>query len=49
MAGFVAFGDLVIGAAAFIAGVYFADTVKKPVFAVIDFAKKAYAWIAAKF
>jgi hypothetical protein len=43
------FGDIMIGAASFIAGVYFADIVKKPVFAVIDFVKSAYAWIASKF
>lgn len=39
---FVAWGDFIIGAAAFVAGVYFADIVKKPIFAAID-------WIKAKF
>lgn len=42
MAGFVAMGDLIIGAAAFVAGVYFADIVKIPVLAVIN-------WVKAKF
>lgn len=37
------------GGASFIAGVYFADIVRKPVFAVIDWVKSAYAWIKAKF
>lgn len=46
---FVAWGDFIIGAAAFVAGVYFADIVKKPVFAIIDWVKSAYAWIAGKF
>jgi hypothetical protein len=49
MFGLTAFGDIAIGAASFMAGVYFADIVKKPVFAVIDFVKSAYAWIASKF
>ena len=44
-----AFGDILVGAAAFMAGVYFADIVKKPVFAIIDGVKSAYAWIASKF
>lgn len=39
MAGFVAFGDFIIAAAAFVAGVYFADKVKAPIFAVINWVK----------
>ena len=42
MAGFVAMGDILIGAAAFVAGVYFADKVKAPVMAAIN-------WIKGKF
>lgn len=42
MAGFVAMGDILIGVAAFVAGVYFADKVKAPVLAVIN-------WIKARF
>lgn len=42
MAGFVAMGDIIIAAAAFVAGVYFADTVKAPVLAAIN-------WIKSKF
>lgn len=38
MAGFVAFGDIVIAVVAFAAGVYFAD-----------WAKGIYNWIRAKF
>lgn len=49
MAKFVVLADVLIGGAAFVAGVYFADIVKKPVFAVIDWVKSAYAWIKAKF
>ena len=49
MAFLVAWGDVLIGAASFVAGVYFADIVKKPVFAVIDWVKSAYAWVASKF
>jgi hypothetical protein len=49
MAFLVAWGDFLIGAAAFVAGVYFAEIVKKPVFAIIDWVKSAYAWIKAKF
>ncbi len=41
--------DLIIGGAAFIAGVYFADIVKAPVIAIINWVKSAYAWIKAKF
>lgn len=41
-------GDILIGAAAFIAGVYFADIVKAPVFAVINWVKAAYNWIRSK-
>lgn len=46
---FVVWGDVLIGAASFVAGVYFADIVKKPVFAVIDWVKSAIAWVKAKF
>lgn len=35
-------GDIIIGGAAFVAGVYFADTVKAPILAAI-------AWAKAKF
>jgi hypothetical protein len=42
MAGFVVMGDLIIGGAAFVAGVYFADIVKAPIFAAIN-------WVKAKF
>jgi hypothetical protein len=45
---FVAWGDFIIGGAAFVAGVYFAEIVKKPVFAVIDWVKSAIAWVKAK-
>ena len=41
-------GDMMIAAAAFMAGVYFADIVKKPVFSVIDWVKSAVAWIKSK-
>lgn len=49
MFGLTVFGDILIGGASFIAGVYFAEIVKAPVFAVIDWVKSAYAWIKAKF
>ena len=41
--------DVLIGGASFIAGVYFADIVKKPIFAIIDWVKSAAAWIKSKF
>ena len=44
----VAYGDLIIAGASFVAGVYFADYAKAPVFAVIGWVKSAYAWIKAK-
>lgn len=39
MAFAVVWGDVLIGAAAFVAGVYFADTVKAPVLKIIDWIK----------
>jgi hypothetical protein len=48
MFGFTFLGDIVIGGAAFIAGVYFAEIVKAPVFAIIDWVKAAINWIKAK-
>lgn len=44
-----AFGDILIGVASFMAGVYFADIVKKPVFAAIEWMKTAYGWIKSWF
>lgn len=48
MAFLVAWFDFIIAAASFMAGVYFADIVKKPVFAIIDWVKSAVAWVKAK-
>lgn len=48
MFGFTAFGDVLIGAASFVAGVYFADVAKAPVMKIIDWAKAAIAWVKAK-
>jgi hypothetical protein len=36
---FVAWADFIIAGAAFVAGVYFADVVKKPVMAVVNWVK----------
>jgi len=40
----VLFGDIIIGAAAFVAGVYFADAAK----AAWSTTKSVYAWVRAK-
>lgn len=40
---------VIIGAAAFVAGVYFADTAKAPVMKMIEWVKSAVAWVKSKF
>lgn len=49
MAKFVLSGDFLIGAAAFVAGVYFADYVKAPVMKIVDWIKSAIGWVKGKF
>lgn len=44
----VAWGDVIIAAAAFVAGVYFADYAKAPVLKVVGWVKSAAAWVRAK-